>query len=268
MKALQKDVQVLAEARYALMELMDACAPWPKLMEVLRSKGLPAFHHIESMFALRELLNEQLSLCDKGLFHEVPTRGNISKLGPLKKMHVKFLITHGMLRRLWEVIDTDWLEKEGEILFDLKRWGESALRLDYWKRQASDGCIGFCGIGSMVLDTHRTKLLVHAIDFGYSKAIAVNRVRLHRDVVVECCRVLGKDVVAKHIWRCFQLACDLLRALEDVDSIANVGVQDRYQIPVWFCQHDAQKQHASLDARYAVASTKAREEKGADNLRP
>ena len=61
-KALQKDVQVLAEARYALMELMDACAPWPKLMQVLRSTGLPAFHHIESMFAFRELLNEQLSL--------------------------------------------------------------------------------------------------------------------------------------------------------------------------------------------------------------
>ena len=120
----------------------------------------------------------------------------------------------------------------------------------------------------MALDTHRTKLLVHATDFGYSKAIAVNRVRLHTDVVVECCRVLGKDVVAKHIWRCFQLACDLLKALEDADSSANVGVQDRYQIPVWFCQHDAQKQHASLDARYAVASTKAREEKGADNLRP
>ena len=80
-------------------------------------------------------------------------------------MRVKFPIAHGMLRRLWEVIDTDWLEKEGEILFDLKRWGQSALRLDYWKRQASDGCIGFCGIGSMVLDTHRTKLLVHAIDW-------------------------------------------------------------------------------------------------------
>ena len=106
----------------------------------------------------------------------------------------------------------------------------------------------------MVLDTHATKLLVHAIDFGYSKAIAVNRVRLHRDVVVECCCELGKDFVSKHIWRCFQLVCDLLRALEDV------GVQDRYKSR-WFCQHDAQKQHASLDARYAVASTKAREKK-------
>ena len=120
----------------------------------------------------------------------------------------------------------------------------------------------------MVLNTRRTKLLVHAIDFGYSKAIAVNRVRLHRDVVVECCRVLGKDVVAKHMWRCVQLACNLLRALEDVDSIASVGAQDRYQIPVWSCQHDAQKQHASLDACYAVASTKAQGEKGADNLCP
>ena len=89
----------------------------------------------------------------------------------------------------------------------------------------------------MVLDTHTTKLLVHAIDFGYSKAIAVNRVRLHRDVVAECCRVLGKDVVAKHIWRCFQLACDLLGALdateEYADCIANVAVQEHYQIPVW-----------------------------------
>ena len=263
-KALQKDVQVQAEARFALMELMDACAPWPGLVQVLHSKGLPAFHRIESMFALREMLNEQLSLCDKGLFHEVVTKGNISKLGAQKKMYVKFLATHGMLRRMWEVIDTDWLEKEGEILFDLKRWGESVLRLDYWKRQASDGCIGFCGIGSMVLDTHRTKLLVHAIDFGYSKAIAVNRVRLHRDVTVECCRVLGKDVVSKHIGRCFQLACDLLKALEDADSSANSGVQ----IPVWFCQHDAQKQHTSLDARYAVASTKAREGKVTDNLGP
>ena len=109
----------------------------------------------------------------------------------------------------------------------------------------------------MVLDTHKTKLLVHTIDFGYSKPIAVHWVRLHRDFVVECCRVLGKDVIAKHIWRCFQLACDFLRALdareEYVDSIANVGVQDRYQILVWFCQHDAQKQNTSLDARYAVA---------------
>ena len=70
------------------------------------------------MFALRELLNEQLALCDKGLFHEVVTRGNISKLGSQKKMHMKFLITHGMLRRMWEVIDTDWLEKEGEIIFE------------------------------------------------------------------------------------------------------------------------------------------------------
>ena len=96
----------------------------------------------------------------------------------------------------------------------------------------------------------------------------MNRVRLHRDVVVECCRVLGKDVVAEHIWRCFQLACDSLRALENADSSANVGVQDRYQIPVWFCQLDTQKQHASLDARYAVASTRAREEKVADNLSP
>ena len=65
----------------------------------------------------------------------------------------------------------------------------------------------------------------------------MNQVRLHRDVVVECCRVLGKDVVAKHIWRCFQLACDLLRALdateEYADCIANVAVQEHYQIPVW-----------------------------------
>ena len=91
----------------------------------------------------------------------------------------------------------------------------------------------------MVLDTHRTKLLAHAIDFGYSTAIAVNRVRLHRYVVVECCRALGKDVVAKHIWHCFQLACDLLRALGDADSSANVAAQDRYQIRAWFCQHDA-----------------------------
>ena len=96
----------------------------------------------------------------------------------------------------------------------------------------------------------------------------MNRVRLHRDVVIECCRVLGKDVVAKHIGRCFKLACDLIRALKDADSSANAGVQDRYQIPEWFCQHDAQKQHASLDARYAVASTKAREEKVTDNLPP
>ena len=70
-KALQKDLQVQAEARHALMELMDACALWPNLMQVLHSKGLPAFHHIESMFALREMLNEQLSLCAKGFFHEV-----------------------------------------------------------------------------------------------------------------------------------------------------------------------------------------------------
>ena len=77
----------------------------------------------------------------------------------------------------------------------------------------------------MVLGTHRTKLLVHAIDLGHSKAIAVNRVRLHRDVTVECCRVLGKDVVSKHIGRCFPLACDLLQALEDADSSANSGVQ-------------------------------------------
>ena len=85
--------------------------------------------------------------------------------------------------------------------------------------------------------THTTKLLVHAIDFGYSKVIAVNRVRLHRDIVVECCRVLGKDVVAKQIWRCFQLACQQLRALdateEYADCIANVAVQDHSQIPVW-----------------------------------
>ena len=46
-KALQKDVQVQAEARFALMELMDACAPWPNLMQALHSKGLPAFHHIQ-----------------------------------------------------------------------------------------------------------------------------------------------------------------------------------------------------------------------------
>ena len=140
-KALQKDVQVQAEARYALMELMDACAQWPNLVQALHSKGLPAFHRIQSMFALRELLNEQLALCDKGLFHEVVTKGNIAKLGSQKTLHVKFLIAHGMLRRMWEVIDTDWLEKEGEILFDLKRWGKSDLQLDYWKRQASDGCI-------------------------------------------------------------------------------------------------------------------------------
>ena len=98
-KALQKDLQVQAEARYALMELMDACAPWPNLTQVLHSKGLPkglpAFHRIESMFALKEMLNEQLlSLCDKGLFHEVGTTGNISKLGSQKKMHLKCLITH------------------------------------------------------------------------------------------------------------------------------------------------------------------------------
>ena len=134
------------------MELIDACAHWPNLIQALHSKGLPAFHQIQSMFALRELLNEQLSLCDKGLFHEVVTKGNISKLGSQKTMHVKFLITHGMLRRMWEVIDTNWLEKEGEILFDLKRRGESDLQLDYWKRQASDGCTGFYGIGSMVPD--------------------------------------------------------------------------------------------------------------------
>ena len=108
-KALQKDVQVQAEARYALMELMDACAPWPNLMQVLRSKGLPAFHQIQSMFALRELLNEQLSLCDKGLFHEVVTKGNISKFRPPKRMHVTFPIMRGtcMLRRIWGSAGTD-----------------------------------------------------------------------------------------------------------------------------------------------------------------
>ena len=130
-------------------------------------RGCPPFIKFsQRSLALRELLNEQLSLCDKGLFHEVVTTDNISKLAAQKKMHVKCLITHGMLRRMWEVMHTDWLEKEGKILLDLKRWGESDLQLDYWKRQASDGCIGFCRIGSMVLDTHRAKLLVHAIDFG------------------------------------------------------------------------------------------------------
>ena len=112
MKALQKDLQLQAEARHALF---DACAPWPNLMQVLHSKGLRAIHQIRSTFTLRELLNEQLSLCDKGLFHEMVTKSDISKLGPQKKMHVKFLITHGMLRRMCESIDTDWLEKEGEI---------------------------------------------------------------------------------------------------------------------------------------------------------
>ena len=125
------------------------------------------------MSAPRELLNEQLSLCDKGLFHEVVTKGDISKLGSQKKMHVKCLIMHGMPRRMWEAIDTDWLEKEGEVLFDQKRWGESDLQLDYWKRRASDGCTRFYGIGSMVLDTHRTKLLMHAIDFGYSPKLSL-----------------------------------------------------------------------------------------------
>ena len=98
--------------------------------------------------------------------------------------------------------------------------------------------------------------------YSASIPIAVNRARLHRDVTVECCRVLGKDAVSKHIGRCFQLACDLLKALEDANSSANSAVQ----ILVWFCQHDAQKQHTSLDARLAVASTKAREEKVANNL--
>ena len=83
------------------------------------------------MFTLRELLNAQLPLCDKGLFHEVVTKGNISKLGPQKKMHVKILITHGMLRRMWESIGADWLEKAGEVLFDLKCWGNSDLQLDH-----------------------------------------------------------------------------------------------------------------------------------------
>ena len=101
------------------MELMDACAPWPNLVQALHSKGLRALHQFQSLFALRELLNEQLALCDKALFHEVVTKGKISKLGSQKTLHVKFLITHGMLRRMWEVIDTDWLEKEGELLFDL-----------------------------------------------------------------------------------------------------------------------------------------------------
>ena len=39
------------------------------------------------------MLNEQLSLCDKGFFLEVVAKGNISKLGAQKKMYVKFLIT-------------------------------------------------------------------------------------------------------------------------------------------------------------------------------
>ena len=192
-KALQKDLQVQAEARHALI---DACAPRPNFMQVLHSKGLRAFHQLQSMF----MLNEQMSVCEKGLFHEVVTKGKISKLGPQKKMHVKFHITHGMLpvRRMWESIDTDWLEKEGEILFDLKRWGDSGLQLDFWKRQASDGCTGFYGIAAMALDTHTTNLLVHAIAFGYSEDIAVNRVQLHKEAVVECCHALGKDVVAKH----------------------------------------------------------------------
>ena len=90
---------------------------------------------------------------------------------------------------MWEVIDTDWLEKEGEILFDLKRWGKSDLQLDYWKRQASDGCTGFYGIGSMVLDTHTTKLLVHAIDFGYSYSYRCEP----RAAAQRCCsRVLSR----------------------------------------------------------------------------
>ena len=52
------------------------------------------------------------------------------------------------------------------------------------------------------------------------------------------------------------------------DSSANFGVQDCDRIPVWFCHLDAQKQHVSPDARYAVASAKAREEKIPDNLSP
>ena len=45
-KALQKDLQVQAEARYALMELMDACAQWPEPVQALHCNGLPAFHRI------------------------------------------------------------------------------------------------------------------------------------------------------------------------------------------------------------------------------
>ena len=89
-KALQQDLQVQAEARHALMELMDACAPWPNLMQVLHSKGLPAFHRIESMFALREMLNEQLSLCDKGLFHEVVTKVTLQSLGRRRHCTLNF----------------------------------------------------------------------------------------------------------------------------------------------------------------------------------
>ena len=96
----------------------------------------------------------------------------------------------------------------------------------------------------------------------------MNRVRLRRDVVVECCRALGKDVVAKHIGTCFQLACVLLTALQDADISANAGVQARLQLPVWFGQHEALIQHASLDVHYAVASTKARKEIVTDNLPP
>ena len=100
-------------------------------------------------------------------YHEVVTTGNISQLGSQKKMHVKFLITHGMLRRTWEAIDTDWLEKEGEIFFDLKRW---VSLICIWIT-GSDGQV-MAALDSAESDpwswTHRTKLLVHAIDFGYS----------------------------------------------------------------------------------------------------
>ena len=104
-------------------------------------------------------------------------------------MCVEFFITHGMLGRMWESIGTDWLEKGGEILFNLKRWGGSYLKMRYWKREH------------------------------------VARVPLHRDVVLDCCSATGKDVVAKHIRQCFQLACDLPRALDAGDQHADASEQ-------------------------------------------
>ena len=74
----------------------------------------------------------------------------------------------------------------------------------------------------------------------------------------------GQGCRVKAHWALLPACLWFAQKLEEADSSANSGVQ----IPVWFCQHDAQKQHVSLDAGYAAASTKAREEKVADNLGP
>ena len=156
------------------------------------------------------------------------------------KQLVKLLMSHGWLGRLLAYTDGDHLAHNGEIAIDL-RWSGLEVPVIVWNKGGTDRDRASHGYSQRMLKSHH-RLVIHAVDFGYSRCDECKRVRVKKEIVLNLCKANGSEIYKKHIFRCFQLVCDMLRALDaeetHVDNPGLPDVRDRYGVSVWCCYVD------------------------------